>query len=134
MYVTTSHTWAVMRTAIIAIRNRLDRAGIVLSGLCAVHCVLGVFFVGFLGLGGEVLLAPEVHRIGLVLALVVGVISLGFGVMRHGRVAPLVIGGVGLALMAAAIAVGHGLAESILTIFGVALVALAHIRNLHGAH
>ncbi|WP_313434476.1 MerC domain-containing protein [Novosphingobium sp.] len=123
-----------MRTAIIAIRNRLDRAGIVLSGLCAIHCVLGVFFVGFLGLGGEVLLAPEVHRVGLALALVVGIVSLGFGALRHGRVGPLVVGGIGLALMAAAIAVGHGLAESILTIVGVALVALAHIRNLHRAH
>ncbi len=99
--------------------------------LCA---SLGVFFVGFLGLGGEVLLAPDVHRVGLVLALVVGVISLGFGVVRHGRIAPLVIGAVGLALMAGAIAVGHGLAESVLTIIGVALVALAHIRNLHRAH
>lgn len=123
-----------MRMAITAIRNRLDRAGIVLSGLCALHCVLGVFFVGFLGLGGEVLLAPDVHRVGLALALVVGVISLGFGVVRHGRIAPLVIGAVGLALMAGAIAVGHGLAESVLTIIGVALVALAHIRNLHRAH
>jgi len=129
MNVTTSHTWAFMRTAIIAIRNRLDRAGIVLSGLCAIHCILGVFFVGFLGLGGEVLLSPEVHRVGLGLALVVGVISLGFGVVR-----PLVIGGLGLALMATAIVVGHGLAESVLTIFGVALVAFAHIRNLHRAH
>jgi hypothetical protein len=54
--------------------------------------------------------------------------------MRHGRIAPLVIGAVGLALMAMAIAVGHGLAESILTIIGVALVAFAHIRNLHRAH
>jgi hypothetical protein len=123
-----------MRTAIIAIRNRLDRAGIVLSGLCAIHCILGVFFVGFLGLGGEVLLSPEVHRVGLGLAVVVGVISLGFGVVRHGRVGPLVIGGLGLALMATAIVVGHGLAESVLTIFGVALVAFAHIRNLHRAH
>lgn len=120
--------------AITAIRNRLDRAGIVLSGLCAIHCVLGVFFVGFLGLGGEVLLSPEVHRVGLALALVVGVISLGFGVIRHGRLGPLVIGGLGLALMAMAIMVGHGLAESVLTIIGVALVAFAHIRNLHRAH
>lgn len=123
-----------MRTAFNAIRNRLDRAGIVLSGLCALHCVLGVVLVGFLGLGGEVLLSPAVHRVGLALALVVGLASLGFGVMRHGRIAPLVIGGVGLAFMATAIAVGHGLAESILTIIGVALVAFAHIRNLHRAH
>jgi len=122
-----------MRTALIAIRNRLDRAGIILSGLCAVHCVLGVVLVGILGLGGEALLSPEIHRIGLGLALGVGLVSLGFGVMRHGRVAPLVIGGLGLALMAAAILVGHGLPEAVLTIMGVSLVAFAHIRNLHAA-
>ncbi|WP_159980006.1 MULTISPECIES: MerC domain-containing protein [unclassified Novosphingobium] len=122
-----------MRSAIIAIRSRLDRAGIILSGLCAVHCVLGVVLVGFLGLGGEVLLSPEIHRIGLGLALVVGLVSLGFGVARHGRIAPLVIGGIGLSLMGAAILVGHGLPEAVLTILGVSLVAFAHIRNLHGA-
>lgn len=120
-----------MRSAIIAIRNRLDRAGIILSGLCAVHCVLGVVLVGVLGLGGEALLSPEIHRIGLGLAVAVGLVSLGFGVLRHGRIAPLLIGGLGLALMAAAILVGHGLPEAVLTIMGVSLVAFAHIRNLH---
>jgi hypothetical protein len=122
-----------MRTAIIAIRNRLDRVGIILSGLCAVHCVLGVVLVGVLGLGGEALLSPEIHRIGLAMALGIGVASLGFGVLRHGRVAPLVIGGFGLALMAAALFVGHGTPEAVLTILGVGLVAFAHIRNLHAA-
>jgi predicted lysophospholipase L1 biosynthesis ABC-type transport system permease subunit len=124
---------AGMRSTFIAIRNRLDRAGIILSGLCAVHCVLGVVLVGVLGLGGEALLSPEIHRIGLGLALGVGIVSLGFGVARHGRVAPLVIGGLGLALMALAILVGHGLPEAVLTILGVSLVAFAHIRNLHAA-
>jgi len=121
-----------MRSALTAIRDRLDRAGMILSGLCAVHCVLGIVLVGVLGLGGETLLAPAIHRIGLGLALAVGLISLGFGVLRHGRVAPLVIGGIGLALMAAAIVVGHGMAEAVLTILGVGLVALAHLRNLQG--
>ena len=121
-----------MRSALTAIRDRLDRAGMILSGLCAVHCVLGIVLVGVLGLGGETLLTPAIHRIGLGLALAVGLISLGFGVLRHGRVAPLVIGGIGLALMAAAIVVGHGTAEAVLTILGVGLVALAHLRNLQG--
>ncbi|SLJ92944.1 MerC mercury resistance protein [Novosphingobium mathurense] len=119
-----------MRSALFSIRDRLDRAGIVLSGLCAVHCILGVILVGILGLGGEVLLSPAIHRFGLALALVVGLVSLGFGVMRHGRVAPLIVGGLGLALMAMAIAVGHGLPEAVLTVLGVALVAIAHIANL----
>lgn len=120
-----------MENALIWIRGRLDRAGIVLSGLCVVHCVLGVVLVGVLGLGGGVLLSPAIHRVGLALALAIGLLSLGSGVLRHGRVGPLVLGGVGLALMAAALAVGHGVAEAVLTVVGVSLVATAHIRNLH---
>ncbi|WP_188771615.1 MerC domain-containing protein [Novosphingobium endophyticum] len=121
-----------MRSTLFAIRDRLDRAGILLSGLCAVHCFLGVLLVGVLGLGGEALLSPAIHKVGLALALVVGLVSLGLGVLRHGRVGPLVIGGIGLALMAAAIAVGHGLPEAVLTVMGVTLVAFAHIGNLRG--
>jgi hypothetical protein len=128
---TTLHICKIMRSTLFAIRSRLDRAGIVLSGLCMAHCVLGAVLVGALGLGGEALLSPAIHRIGLVLALGVGVVSLGFGVARHGRPGPLLIGGLGLGLMATAIVVGHGLVEAILTILGVSLVAFAHIRNLH---
>jgi len=121
-----------MRTAIALIRKRLDRAGIVLSGLCAVHCVLGIILVGFLGLGGGVLLSPAIHRVGLGVAVGIGAVSLGFGVLRHGRIAPLVIGGCGLLLMAAGIVVSHGWPEAVLTICGVTLVAIAHLRNLQG--
>lgn len=121
-----------MHRALTSIRDRMDRAGVLLSGLCAVHCILGVVLVGVLGLGGQVLLAPEIHRIGLGLAVAIGFISLGFGVRRHGRLEPLVLGAVGLSLMTAGLFVGHGLPEAVLTIGGVALVAAAHIRNLHG--
>ena len=123
----------IMRTALLTIRDRLDRMGVLLSGLCAVHCVLGLLLVSVLGLGGGVLLAPRIHEMGLVVAVIVGTVSLGFGVLRHGRVGPLAIGACGILLMATALAVGHGASEALLTISGVALVALAHIRNLHKA-
>ena len=118
----------------ILIRNRLDRVGIILSSLCAVHCLLTALLVGALGLGGGVLLSPAIHEVGLALAVVIGAIGLGFGVLRHGRVVPLVIGGAGLAFMACALGAGHGLPEAVLTVIGVSLVAFAHIRNLHAAH
>jgi hypothetical protein len=117
----------------LSIRDRLDGAGVLLSGLCAVHCILGIVLVSVLGLGGEVLLSPAIHRVGLALAVLVGVVTLGLGVRRHGQPAPLVIGGSGIALMAAALVTGHGLPEALLTISGVALVATAHIRNLRHA-
>ena len=116
-----------------SIRDRLDRVGVLLSGLCALHCVLGIVLVSVVGLGGEAFLSPEIHRIGLVLAILVGLVTLGMGVRRHGQVGPLVIGACGVTLMAAALAVGHGVSEAVLTIAGVGLVALAHIRNLRHA-
>ena len=122
-----------MRDAILSIRDRLDRVGMMLSGLCAVHCVLGIVLVSFLGLGGGALLSPEIHRVGLVLAILVGIATIGLGALRHGALGPLVLGSAGIALMASAIAVGHGLPEAVLTIAGVALVALAHMWNLRHA-
>lgn len=114
-------------------RDRFDRAGILLSGLCAFHCVIGLVLVSMLGLGGGIFLAPEIHEAGLALAVVLGALSLGLGVLRHGRMGPLATGAVGIALMAAALASSHGAAEAVLTIAGVALVAAAHIRNLRHA-
>lgn len=114
-------------------RFSLDRAGILLSGLCAVHCVLGLVLVTVLGIGGGVLLRPEIHETGLVLAIGVGVITLGLNAWRHGRFGPLAVGGLGLALMAGGVIAPEGSGEAIMTVAGVALVALAHIRNLRHA-
>jgi hypothetical protein len=119
-----------------AIRLRLDRVGIVLSGLCALHCLLGIALISLFGLSslaGEELFAPSIHRIGLALAVAIGAVTLGLGVLRHGRGEPLLIGGLGLALMTGALFAPHGVGEAGLTIAGVALVAYAHIRNLRHA-
>lgn len=122
-----------MSRALASIRLRLDCAGIVLSGLCAVHCLASIIFVSALGLGGQILLAPAIHRIGLALAVGVGALTLGVGVLRHGQAKPLAIGSVGLVLMTAGLLVPHGAGEAVLTIAGVALVAFAHILNLRAS-
>lgn len=119
-----------MRNAMFLIRNRLDRVGVLLSGLCALHCVAGLLLVAGLGLSGEVLFAPAIHRIGLALAIVVGAITLVFGVIRHGDPRPLQVGAAGLGLMIVALVLGHSSAEAFLTIGGVTLLAWAHLRNL----
>lgn len=111
-------------------RFKLDRFGIALSGLCAVHCFGSILLVGLLGLGGEWLLSPAIHEVGLALAIVIGALTIGMGVMRHGRIGPLVLGGFGLALMALALWGPHGVGEAMLTIGGVACVAIAHVLNL----
>jgi len=119
-----------MAEALKQMRNRFDRLGIVLSGLCAVHCLVTLLLVAGLGFSGGILLDPALHRVGLALAIVVGAVALGFGLVRHGKRGPLAIGAVGLALMTLALVTGHSPAEAGLTIAGVALVALAHWRNV----
>lgn len=121
---------SAMNDASLSIRDRLDRVGVMLSGLCALHCIAGILLVAGLGLGGEWLLAPAIHRVGLALAIVVGAATLVIGVVRHRDPRPLQFGAAGIGLMIAALAVGHGTAEAVLTIGGVALLAWAHLRNL----
>ncbi|MFM5906611.1 MAG: MerC domain-containing protein [Novosphingobium sp.] len=119
-----------MTKAFTSIRERLDRTGIFISGLCAVHCLASLLLVSVLGLGGQLLLAPAIHRVGLGVAIAVGAVTLGIGIYRHGQVWPLLVGSVGLMLMTAGLLVPHGAAEAILTIAGVGMVASAHILNL----
>ena len=112
----------------------LDRAGLFLSCLCAVHCVSGLVLVAFLGIGGGILLDPAIHRIGLALAAFIAAVAIGLGAIRHRRAAPFVVAMMGLSFMGGALAVPHGTEEAVLTIIGVGLVACGHVLNLRGAH
>lgn len=115
------------------IRGRLDRAGVALSALCLVHCVLGLVLVAGLGLGGTLLLDPDIHRWGLLLATIVAATAIGIGALRHRRMGPFVVAMTGLTFMGGALAVGHGVEEAVLTMIGVTLVATGHVINLRHA-
>ncbi|TRD11326.1 MerC domain-containing protein [Erythrobacter insulae] len=112
------------------IRRRFDRAGIMLAGLCALHCVATVLVVSALGLGGHFLLSPEIHRVGLALALIIAAVAIGWGALKHRRAAPFVTAMMGLTFMGGALAMPHGSGEAVLTIIGVALVSIGHLLNL----
>ena len=112
------------------IRGRMDRFGLMLSGLCAVHCVLGIVIVAGLGLGGGLLLDPIIHRIGLLLATLVAGVAIGIGAVQHRRAAPFVVAMTGLSFMGGALAVDHGVEEAVLTIIGVTLVARGHVLTI----
>lgn len=116
------------------IRQRLDRAGVALSALCAVHCLLSVLLVSVIGLGAEALLDPAIHRFGLLIATLIAAVAIGWGAMRHRMAAPFVVAMMGLSFMGGALAVPHGVEEAVLTVIGVALVSLGHILNLRHIH
>ena len=124
----------MLQRAFHPIRRRLDRAGIFLSGACAVHCLVSIVLVSGLGIGGEFFLAPGIHRFGLLLATLIAGVAIGWGALRHRVAAPFVVAMTGLTFMGAALAVPHGFKEAMLTIIGVALVSLGHVLNLRHVH
>ena len=112
----------------------LDRVAIGLSGLCVVHCVATTVVLALLSTAGGLLGHPLIHEVGLVLAILLGALAFGKGLIDHGRPLPLLLGGTGLAMMAAAVMVPHGahhLTESVLTILGVVVLAAGHALNRH---
>ncbi|MEP9401682.1 MerC domain-containing protein [Sphingomonas sp. VNH70] len=115
------------------VEGRLDRIGMLLSGLCAVHCVSTVILTLLLASVGGVLLHPAIHEVGLAIAVAIGVVALGSGYLRHGRRLPTLVGGIGLAVMAGALALPHGLPEALATIAGVSLLAFGHHLNRRAA-
>lgn len=116
------------------LRRRLDHIGIGLAGLCALHCLVTLVVISALGLGGHFLLDENIHRVGLLLALGVAAVAIGWGLQRHRRMLPFAVAMAGLALMAAALVIPHGANELLLTLVGVGLVSIAHLLNMRAAH
>ncbi len=125
---------SVSQTSKSGLRRRIDQVGIGLAGLCALHCVATILIVSGLGIGGHFLLAPEIHEIGLALAVIVAALGIGWGAWRHRRAAPVIVALVGLGLMAGALFVGHGPEEAVLTVIGVLVVSVGHVMNMRRLH
>jgi hypothetical protein len=112
----------------------IDRLAICISGLCVVHCIATLIFVTVLASAGTYFLAdPRIHEYGLAIAIALASAALLRGVIRHRRLLPIALGGSGLLLMAAGLMVEHGIAEAVVTIAGVSLVASAHRLNTRAA-
>ena len=113
--------------------SRLDRFAMGLSGLCMVHCLATSVALALLSAAGGALGSPIIHEIGLVLAMVMGAISLGRGVLEHGYAMPSAIGGLGLGVMAGALTLPHDGTEALYSVIGVGVLALGHRLNLIAA-
>ena len=108
---------------------RLDRLAIGLSGLCLVHCLATAVFLALLSSIGGLLGAPIIHEVGLTLAMLLGAVALGRGVLEHGFMLPSAIGALGLGVMAGALQLPHDGSEALYTIVGVAILAMGHKLN-----
>jgi hypothetical protein len=107
----------------------IDRLAIGLSGLCVVHCIASAVFVAVLASAGGLLLDPMVHEVGMMLALVLGVLGLGRGIRRHGFMLPAAIGSLGLGIMGGALTLDHGGITTVYSVAGVLILALGHDLN-----
>jgi len=116
--------------------NGIDRLAVGLSALCGVHCLATSLLIGVMASLGGVLESPIIHEGGLALAILFGALGLGVGAMRHGRLLPVAIGSLGLGVMAGALSHHHSVMETVYTLLGVAILALAHgyNRHPHGTH
>ena len=113
-----------------AIRNGvIDRLAIGLSGLCLVHCIATAVLLAVLASAGGVLLDPVFHEVGMALALGLGMLGLGRGVLDHGFMLPAAIGSLGLGMMAGSLTLAHSGSEVIWSVAGVLILALGHDLN-----
>ena len=106
-----------------------DRLGIGVAALCVAHCITTAVVVTALASFGGVFLNPVIHEIGLVLAVILGAIGLGTGVVRHGYIMPFATGCFGLGMMAGSLSLPHGDVELITTLAGLMVLALGHDLN-----
>lgn len=112
------------------VRNgTLDRIAMVLSGLCLVHCLATAIVFATLSTVGGMFGNPIIHEAGLALAIALGIVALGNGIMRHGRFLPPSIGALGIGAMTAALTLPHGGSEMVATMLGVVLLATGHFLN-----
>lgn len=114
-------------------RSRWDGLGLGIAGLCLMHCLAtSVILAVFASVGG-VLFSPLIHEIGLIFAILFGVIALVRGLITHGLLLPAAVGLVGIAVMIWALTLPHGGSEIAFTMLGVAVLALGHFLNLRAA-
>jgi len=109
--------------------SRLDRIALGISGLCLVHCLATAVTLALLSAASGMLGAPIVHEVGLTLAMIMGAIALGRGILEHGYSMPSAVGGLGLGVMAGALTLPHDGTEALYTVVGVGILALGHRLN-----
>ena len=114
----------------------MDRAAVLLSAVCLVHCAAIPLAILLLPALGAILLESEtlVHWVLLGVAVPISALALWVGYSRFGNRRSVVLGSVGLLLMFLAVSHLPGRDTDVaLTLLGVVLVAGAHWLNIRRA-
>ena len=112
-----------------------DKLAVSMSLLCTAHCFAAPVLVAVIpSLGSFSLPRDELFHSWMVLAVLpTSILALAMGCRKHRRLAFLVTGFCGLALLAGGHLWGHDLVgeknERFLTLAGSCLIGLAHIKN-----
>lgn len=109
-----------------------NATGIAASTLCLLHCLaMPVLLLALPALGWAA--GEHIHELLIGVALLAALLSLGPGYLAHRRAPVLLLGGAGLAGLAAAVFVvgpRYGdAAETALSVAGAVLLCVAHLRN-----
>lgn len=109
----------------------LDGFAVCASAACMVHCLLlPLLFAALPALAVRFDLGEGFHRIMLLVAVPTSSLALVGGWRRHRAFAPMVVGWIGLVLMALGVAFASRVAlETAVTVAGSLLVAGAHVAN-----
>lgn len=112
------------------ISGRLDGIGITASILCAIHCAVVPFVITLLPLWGIGFLANEwVEMSMIVLALIIGTLSLSISFKRHRSYIPLFLLAAGFMLIITCHLCFSGSLEPVLIPLGGLTIATAHFVN-----
>ena len=115
-------------------RTLSDKAAILISTACTVHCLLlPIAIVAFPVLASTLLGDAGFHTILLWFILPTSLIALGLGCRAHKDLRVFVYGFIGLGLILVTAITGHSLLnemkERVVTMVGSGFLILSHIRN-----
>ena len=78
---------------------RWDGLGLSIAGLCLIHCIVTTILLAVLASASGFFLNPVIHEVGLLLAIILGMLALGKGFQDHGLFLPATVGALGIGMM-----------------------------------
>ncbi len=127
------------------IQTNFDRFAILLSGICAIHCIVLPVVASLAPLlaatihHGNILHEFWFHQFIIVFILPVSIFALVTGFRNHGQITPIVLGSIGLTILVFTALFAEYLisrqflplkGETVLTILGGIIHAAGHIANI----